>query len=53
VEVRTREVVVATHYPVFDRALLFTRLCPRRELDVAGTLDADRSPHDTHITPSP
>ncbi|WP_234543223.1 FAD-dependent oxidoreductase [Streptomyces shenzhenensis] len=49
--VRAREVVVATHYPVFDRALLFTRLSPRRELVVAGTLDADRAPRDMYITP--
>ena len=32
----TASVVVATHYPVFDRALLFTRLVPRRELVVAA-----------------
>ncbi|MEU9474488.1 FAD-dependent oxidoreductase [Streptomyces sp. NPDC048191] len=51
VAVRAREVVVATHYPVFDRALLFTRLSPRRELVVAGTLDADRAPRDMYITP--
>lgn len=51
VSVRAREVVVATHYPVFDRALLFTRLSPRRELVVAGTLDADRAPRDMYITP--
>ncbi|MET9730146.1 FAD-dependent oxidoreductase [Streptomyces sp. NPDC006458] len=50
VKVRAREVVVATHYPVFDRALLFTRLSPRRELVVAGTLDADRAPRDMYIT---
>ena len=29
--VRARHVVVATHYPVFDRALLLTRLEARRE----------------------
>ncbi|WP_225828710.1 FAD-dependent oxidoreductase [Streptomyces naphthomycinicus] len=51
VSVRAREVVIATHYPVFDRALLFTRLSPRRELVVAGTLDADRAPRDMYITP--
>jgi nitrite reductase/ring-hydroxylating ferredoxin subunit len=49
--VRAHEVVVATHYPVFDRALLFTRLAPRRELVVAGTVDAGRAPRDMHITP--
>ncbi|MET9089273.1 FAD-dependent oxidoreductase [Streptomyces sp. NPDC004237] len=51
VAVRAREVVVATHYPVFDRALLFTRLSPRRELVVAGTIDADAAPRDMYITP--
>ncbi|NUS77293.1 MAG: FAD-dependent oxidoreductase [Streptomyces sp.] len=51
VTVRANDVVVATHYPVFDRALLFTRLSPRRELVVAGPLDADRAPRDMYITP--
>ncbi|MGH4031139.1 FAD-dependent oxidoreductase [Actinomycetota bacterium Odt1-20B] len=51
VSVRADEVVVATHYPVFDRALLFTRLSPRRELVVAGTVDEGRAPRDMYITP--
>ncbi|MFJ7899058.1 FAD-dependent oxidoreductase [Streptomyces sp. NPDC096198] len=51
IKVRAREVVVATHYPVFDRALLFTRLSPRRELVVAGTIDADAAPRGMYITP--
>ncbi|MGW0706342.1 FAD-dependent oxidoreductase [Streptomyces sp. NPDC002643] len=51
VSVRAEDVVVATHYPVFDRALLFTRLSPRRELVVAGLLDEDRAPRDMYITP--
>ena len=51
VKVRANDVVVATHYPVFDRALLFTRLSPRRELVVAGTIDASRAPRDMYITP--
>ncbi|MFI6207749.1 FAD-dependent oxidoreductase [Streptomyces sp. NPDC051041] len=49
--VTARDVVVATHYPVFDRALLFTRLSPRRELVVAGTVEADRDPGGMYITP--
>lgn len=44
-------VVVATHYPVFDRALLFTRLQPRRELVVAGAIPADQDPHGAYLTP--
>ncbi|MFJ8106080.1 FAD-dependent oxidoreductase [Streptomyces sp. NPDC096132] len=49
--VTARDVVVATHYPVFGRALLFTRLSPRRELVVAAPLDADRAPLGMYITP--
>ncbi|MEU2158071.1 FAD-dependent oxidoreductase [Streptomyces sp. NPDC019396] len=30
------DVVVATHYPIFDRGLLFARLEPKREVVVAG-----------------
>ncbi|KUO09692.1 FAD-dependent oxidoreductase [Streptomyces sp. DSM 15324] len=51
VSVRAGEVVIATHYPVFDRALLFTRLSPRRELVVAGTVEEERAPRDMYITP--
>ncbi|GAB2717408.1 FAD-dependent oxidoreductase [Streptomyces bullii] len=49
--VTAQDVVVATHYPIFDRALLFTRLSPRRELVVAGPVPADRDPHGMYITP--
>ncbi|MDT9683547.1 FAD-dependent oxidoreductase [Streptomyces sp. TRM76323] len=45
-----RHVVVATHYPVFDRALLFTRLEPKRELVVAGPIPADRDPGGVFLT---
>ncbi|SNT20452.1 FAD dependent oxidoreductase [Streptosporangium subroseum] len=31
------DVVVATHYPIFDHALLFARMQPHRELVVAAT----------------
>jgi glycine/D-amino acid oxidase-like deaminating enzyme/nitrite reductase/ring-hydroxylating ferredoxin subunit len=34
--VRANHVVVATHYPIFDRGLYFTRLDPVRDLVVAG-----------------
>ncbi|MFE2261100.1 FAD-dependent oxidoreductase [Streptomyces griseosporeus] len=49
--VTAKDVVVATHYPVFDRAMLFTRLSPRRELVVAGPIDAERDPGGMYITP--
>lgn len=48
--VTARDVVVATHYPVFDRALLFPRLAPRRELVVAAAIDADQDPAGMYIT---
>lgn len=48
--VTAHEVVVATHYPVFDRALLFARLKPRRELVVAGPVDAAADPRGMYIT---
>jgi glycine/D-amino acid oxidase-like deaminating enzyme/nitrite reductase/ring-hydroxylating ferredoxin subunit len=44
-------VVVATHYPVFDRALLFARLVPHRELVVAAPIPADQDPDGMYITP--
>ncbi|MEV5486741.1 FAD-dependent oxidoreductase [Streptomyces bobili] len=50
-KVTAHSVVVATHYPVFDRALLFTRLSPRRELVVAAPIDAGRAPRGMYITP--
>ncbi|MDQ3733580.1 MAG: FAD-dependent oxidoreductase [Actinomycetota bacterium] len=48
--VSARDVVVATHYPVFDRAMLFARLEPRRELVVAATISAEQAPHGAFIT---
>ncbi|MGI3197951.1 FAD-dependent oxidoreductase [Streptomyces sp. GLT-R25] len=51
VSIRAGEVVIATHYPVFDRALLFTRLSPRRELVMAGTVDEVLAPRGMYITP--
>ena len=48
--VSARDVVVATHYPVFDRALLFTRLRPHAELVVAGSIAADDDPNGMFIT---
>ncbi|MFI6336407.1 FAD-dependent oxidoreductase [Streptomyces sp. NPDC050535] len=48
--VTAKDVVIATHYPVFDRALLFTRLTPRRELVVAAPLAADQDPAGMYLT---
>ncbi|MFJ5533882.1 FAD-dependent oxidoreductase [Streptomyces sp. NPDC093261] len=49
--VTARDVVVATHYPIFDRAMLFARLSPRRELVLAAPIDASRAPRGMYITP--
>ncbi|KNB50471.1 FAD-dependent oxidoreductase [Streptomyces caatingaensis] len=48
--VTARDVVVATHYPVFDRALLFSRLSPRRELVVTGAIPAAQDPGGMFVT---
>ncbi len=44
------DVVVATHYPIFDRAGLFSRLTPHRELVIAAPIAADRDPGGMYIT---
>ncbi|MFF5448791.1 FAD-dependent oxidoreductase [Streptomyces sp. NPDC012888] len=48
--ITARHVVVATHYPVFDRAMLFARLEPTRELVLAAEIPADRAPRGIYIT---
>jgi glycine/D-amino acid oxidase-like deaminating enzyme/nitrite reductase/ring-hydroxylating ferredoxin subunit len=48
--IRARDVVVATHYPIFDRALLFPRLNPSREVVVAAPIPAERAPEGMYIT---
>lgn len=50
-EVIARDVVVATHYPVFDRAVMFSRLEPRRELVVSALLPAGQDPGGSYLTP--
>jgi glycine/D-amino acid oxidase-like deaminating enzyme/nitrite reductase/ring-hydroxylating ferredoxin subunit len=49
--VTARHVVVATHYPVFDRALLFARLDPVREVVVASAIPVADDPGGIYITP--
>ncbi|MFJ4862347.1 MULTISPECIES: FAD-dependent oxidoreductase [unclassified Streptomyces] len=48
--VSARHVVVATHHPVFDHALLATRLTQHRDLVIAGPLPAHRDPEGMYIT---
>ncbi|MEU2725581.1 FAD-dependent oxidoreductase [Streptomyces smyrnaeus] len=50
-QVVARDVVVATHYPVFDRALMFSRLEPRRELVISALLPEDEDPGGTYLCP--
>ncbi|MFI0449349.1 FAD-dependent oxidoreductase [Actinomadura sp. 6N118] len=39
-DVRARDVVVTTHYPVFDRGAFFSRLIPKRVLLMAAPADS-------------
>lgn len=48
--VTARHVVVATHHPVFDHALLAARLTQHRDLVIAGPLPAGLDPHGMYIT---
>jgi glycine/D-amino acid oxidase-like deaminating enzyme/nitrite reductase/ring-hydroxylating ferredoxin subunit len=45
------DVIVATHYPVFDRAILFSRLSVQRELVIAGAVAEEAAPAGVFITP--
>ncbi|MER5733514.1 FAD-dependent oxidoreductase [Streptomyces sp. NPDC002138] len=48
--VTARHVVVATHHPVFDHALLTARLTQHRDLVIAGPLPAHLDPDGMYIT---
>ncbi|MFD4550570.1 FAD-dependent oxidoreductase [Streptomyces sp. NPDC058466] len=50
VTVTAADVVVATHYPIFDRALLFTRLSPRREVVLTAPIPSGLAPDGMYIT---
>lgn len=45
------DAVIATHYPVFDRTLLFTRLKPRRELVLAAPVPTADAPEGMYLSP--
>lgn len=49
-KVSARHVVVATHYPVFDRSMLFTRLSPKREFVVAGVVEDSADPRAMYVS---
>ncbi|AZM92763.1 FAD-dependent oxidoreductase [Streptomyces sp. W1SF4] len=48
--VTARHVVVATHHPVFDDAVLSTRLTQHRDLVIAGELPAGQDPEGMYIS---
>ncbi|MFF2193015.1 FAD-dependent oxidoreductase [Streptomyces sp. NPDC058157] len=48
--VRARHVIVATHHPVFDHAVLATRLTQHRDLVIAGPLPSSLDPEGMYIT---
>ena len=43
-------VVVATHYPIFDRAMMFSRLTPKREFAVAGVVKEGADPRAMYVS---
>ncbi len=45
-------VVVATHYPIFDRSMMFSRLTPKREFVAAGVVDEADDPRGMYISVS-
>lgn len=50
-EVRAKQVVLASHYPFMDRAMLFPRVYPQRSYAIAGTVPAGTSlPGDMYIS---
>lgn len=50
--VTAEHVVVATHYPIFDRSLMFARLKPEREFAVAAAVPADVAPRGMYVNVS-
>lgn len=48
--VTARDVIVATHYPIFDRALLFARFKQVREPVVAGLIPKEDDPGGAYIS---
>ncbi len=49
--VTAADVVLATHYPAFDRSLAFTRLTPLREMVVAAPVPRAGAPPGMYLTP--
>jgi glycine/D-amino acid oxidase-like deaminating enzyme/nitrite reductase/ring-hydroxylating ferredoxin subunit len=50
--VQAHDVVVATHYPIFDRSMMFSRLTPKREFVAAGVVADSDDPRGMYISAS-
>jgi glycine/D-amino acid oxidase-like deaminating enzyme/nitrite reductase/ring-hydroxylating ferredoxin subunit len=48
--VRAANVVIATHYPMLDRALLFPRIHPKKSYAIAGPIDPAGAPEGMFIS---
>lgn len=48
--VRSEHVIVATHYPILDRGLFFTRLEPTRDLVVHGEVPVGEAPSGMYLS---
>ncbi|MDQ4096021.1 MAG: FAD-dependent oxidoreductase [Actinomycetota bacterium] len=44
------QVILATHYPTFDRGLFFAKVAPYRAYVVTAKIDSDKAPHGMWIT---
>jgi glycine/D-amino acid oxidase-like deaminating enzyme/nitrite reductase/ring-hydroxylating ferredoxin subunit len=49
-EIHAKDVVVATHFPIANRGLLFAKMAPIEEYAVAGPIEPSRSPADMYIS---
>jgi len=48
--VLARDVILATHYPFWNRGLLFPRVHPKRSYAIAGPIDASSAPYGMYIS---
>jgi glycine/D-amino acid oxidase-like deaminating enzyme/nitrite reductase/ring-hydroxylating ferredoxin subunit len=51
-ELRAADVVVATHFPIFDRGFFFARLQPIRDLVVAAVMPTPSLPSGMYVSPT-
>jgi glycine/D-amino acid oxidase-like deaminating enzyme/nitrite reductase/ring-hydroxylating ferredoxin subunit len=49
-QVRAKDVVVATHFPIANSGLLFAKMAPVQEYAVAGPIDPSLAPADMYIS---